>query len=395
MKITDIIATPAAFSRPPVTLRRNLVSPTSIFPDEGSWFGPCSVVVVEVHTDAGLVGVGTAGGFSTACKTVIDTHLAPLLRDEDPFRIEYLWEKMHRATVRLGRKGVGMSAISTIDIALWDIKGKALGVPVYELIGGRTKEQVLVYASRLYAHEDLDALAAEAREFKRQGFRMLKQRFGFGPADGPAGMARNAALIRTVREAVGEDIVLAADAYMGWDVNYTVEMCRLLRDSHLSWIEEPLMPDDLEGYTYLAQKVEIPISCGEHEYTRWGFKELLDRRAVRIIQPDANRAGGISEMLKICAMASAYGIPVVPHSNEAHNLHVIVSQMICPFMEYFPNVEPDTGNEIFWKLFTGEPSAHDGYVVAPTRPGLGIEINRENLAALSLDVTRPPQPVSF
>lgn len=393
MKITEVITTAVAFSQAPVTLRRHLVSPTSIFPGEHSWFGPCSVVVVEVQTDTGLVGIGTAGGFSTAAKAIIDTHFVELLRGEDPFRIEYLWEKMHRATARLGRTGAGMCAISAIDIALWDLKGKALDVPVYDLIGGRTKDKVLVYASRLYALDDLDQLAAEARGFTAQGFTMLKQRFGFGPADGPEGMAKNEALVRTVREAVGDNVVLAADAYMGWDVAYTLEMCRRLREYNLSWIEEPLMPANLEGYSYLGRKAEIPISCGEHEYTRWGFKELLDRRAVRFIQPDANRTGGISEMLKICAMASAYGIPVVPHSNEAHNLHVIVSQMICPFMEYFPDVEPDTGNEIFWKLFTGEPTAHNGHVTPSAAPGLGIAIDRAALASLMLDDSRPPEPV--
>lgn len=385
MKIASIQATAVAFSRPPVTLRRHLVSPTSVFGgDNRPWFGPCSVVLVEVATDDGRVGLGTAGAFTSAAKTIIDTHLTPLLVGEDARRIEHLWDKMYRSTVRFGRRGAAICAISAIDIALWDLKGKALGVPVYDLIGGRTKERVPVYASRLYAMEDLDALAEEASRYVSQGFRMLKQRFGFGPADGVDGMRRNVALVRTVREIVGPDIALAADAYMGWDVPYTLAMSERLREFDLAWIEEPLLPDDIDGYAYLNERSSIPISCGEHEYTRWGFKTLLERKATRILQPDGNRAGGITEMLRICALGSAYGVPVVPHSNEAHNLHVIVAQPACSMMEYFPNVEPDTGNEIFWKLFVGEPVAEDGHVTPSARPGLGIEVNREALRELQL-----------
>jgi L-rhamnonate dehydratase len=159
VKITRVRTTPVGFSREPVTLRRNLVSPTSIFPEPRSWFGPCSVVIAEVETDEGLTGIGTAGGFSAAAKAIIDSHLADLVLGKDPFCTELLWDTMYRATARLGRRGVAIAAISAIDIALWDLKGKALGRPVYELIGGRTKEEIPVYASRLYAYEDLDELA--------------------------------------------------------------------------------------------------------------------------------------------------------------------------------------------------------------------------------------------
>lgn len=386
MKITDIRTRAISFSRSPITLRSNLVSPTAVFADhyEKSWFGPCSIVIVEVMTDNGLVGIGTAGGFTSSPKEIIDTHFTHLLIGENPLNTELIWEKMYRSSVRIGRKGAVSCAISGIDIALWDLKGKYYNTPVYNLLGGLTKPEIKVYVSRLYALDDLEQLKEEALDYKRQGFTMMKQRFGFGPRDGIEGMKRNEALIRTVREAVGEDIQLAADAYMGWDVPYTLEMMKRLEPYGLSWVEEPILPHDIDGYAYLSTRSSIPLSCGEHEYTRWGFRELIEKKATRLLQPDTNRVGGITEMLKICALASSYDLQVIPHSNEAHNLHIIASQAVCPFMEYFPNVEPDTGNEIFWKLFHGEPVAQSGVIKPEPKPGLGIEINEDAVAQLLL-----------
>ncbi|MGC8624633.1 MAG: enolase C-terminal domain-like protein [Phycisphaerae bacterium] len=236
---------------------------------------------------------------------------------------------------------------------------------------------MLAYASRLYALDDLDELAAEARRYKKQGFRVLKQRFGFGPLDGPRGMQRNEDLIRTVRTAVGESVQIAADAYMGWDYNYARQMEKRLRPYELAWIEEPFVPDDLASYVKLCAQSETPISMGEHEYTKHGFQHLIEIGAADILQPDCNRVGGITEMKKICALAESAGIPIYPHSNEAHNFHVIISQSNCPMVEYFPPVEPDTGNELFWKVFQGEPKAVDGYLIPSELPGLGIEVNRK------------------
>ncbi|MBI3962113.1 MAG: L-rhamnonate dehydratase, partial [Deinococcus sp.] len=163
------------------------------------------------------------------------------------------------------------------------------------------------------------------------------------------------------------------------DVPYTVEMERRLRDYHLSWIEEPLVPDDLDGYAYLTRELPTRISMGEHEYTKYGFKELMERQVADIYQPDVNRVGGLTEAKKICALAEAHHVPILPHSNEAHNLHLIVSSPACTMIEYFPNVEPADGNTMFWKLFTGEVEASSGHIVPPDRPGLGVELNRDAL----------------
>ncbi|HEX7115169.1 MAG TPA: enolase C-terminal domain-like protein [Steroidobacter sp.] len=384
MKITDIRVTDLHFSRTPSTLKKHLCTPTSKFRDApaDNWFGPVALTLVEVLTDEGVTGIGSIGGFTSAGSEVVATYLKPIAVGQSPFETEALWDKMYRATVRFGRKGAAVAAISAVDIACWDIKGKALNQPVYNLLGGKTKDRVPAYASRLYALDDCDALAREAQEYVARGFRALKQRFGFGPADGIEGMKRNEALIAAVREAVGDDIALAADAYMGWDYAYACEMERRLRKYRLAWIEEPFMPDDIESYVRFREQSQTPVSLGEHEYTKHGFYELIRRGAADILQPDCNRVGGITEMKKVCALAEAVGLPVYPHSNEAHNLHVILSQSNCPLVEYFPDVEPDTGNELFWKVFRGEPRAVDGHVPAPTAPGLGIEVNREAVERL-------------
>ena len=391
MRISKIRARNIGFSRSPVTLRRNLVTNTSQFDDFESrargWFGPVMCTLVEIESDDGLVGIGTAGAFHGAAKSIIEDYYADLILGEDPRRHEYLWQRMYRTTVRFGRSGSPMAAISALDIACWDLHGKAEGKPVCDLIGGRTQSRVPCYVSRLYALEDLDLLAEEARRWQALGFVRMKQRFGFGPKDGPEGMRRNVELVRTVREAVGDDVELAADAYMGWDVGYTMEMAKMLREFKLSWIEEPLMPHEIEGYVEL--KLRCPWqrwSCGEHSYGKWEFKELMDRRAVDILQFDTNRVGGITEAVKICAIAEASGLPVIPHSNEAHNTHVIFSRPahVCPLVEYFPNVEPDTGNELFWKLFRGLPEAENGSLSLDSTPGLGIEVQQQTVAELEV-----------
>lgn len=371
------------FSRAPSTLKRNLVTNTSIFEDfatkPGGWFGPVFCTLVEVETDDGNIGHATAGAFSGAAKGIIELYLTELVLGQDVRRHEFLWQRMYRALARFGRSGAAVSAISAIDLACWDAHGLVDDRPVVELLGGAAQTRVPVYSSRCYAMEDLDELAEEARGYVADGFRHLKQRFGFGPSDGPEGMARNEALVRTVREAVGPDVEVAADAYMGWDVGYALQMAERLRDYRLSWIEEPLMPHDIDGYVRLRERAPWQRwSCGEHSYTKWDFAELIRRGAVDILQPDINRTGGLTEARKICALAETAGLPVVPHSNEAHNTHLIFSQPanVCPIVEYFPDVEPDTGNELFWKLFTGNPQAQDGFLdLDDSRPGFGVEID--------------------
>lgn len=379
------------FSRSPNTLRRHLVTNTSILPDfetkPGGWFGPAFCTLVEVRSSDGTVGVGTAGAFNGSAKSIVDMYLTDLLIGQDVENHEGNWQRMYRSLIRFGRSGSAVAALSAVDIALWDLHGRLTNTSILQLLGGRVQHEVPCYVSRLYALDDLEELAREAEGYVAAGFRSLKQRFGFGPKDGYDGMEANVRLIRTVREAVGANIELAADAYMGWDYGYALEMARRLAPYNLSWIEEALMPQLVNRYGDLRRAhPDQRWSCGEHSYTKWDFDELIRTRAVDILQPDFNRAGGLTEARKICALAESAGLPVYPHSNEAHNLAIIYSQSghVCPMVEYFPNVEPDTGNELFWKLFTGNAEARNGSLKYPERPGLGVDVNEAVAAELTV-----------
>jgi L-rhamnonate dehydratase len=336
-------------------------------------------LVAEVFTDDGLVGLGNAALAPQATKQVIDLYLKPLLIGQDPWDIERLWQHMYRKTMAFGRKGIGMVAISALDIALWDVLGKSAKQPVFRLLGGRTKTRIPVYASRLYATE-LSKLAAEAKRYKDEGYRAMKLRFGWGPADGAHGMQRNVELVRTVRESIGDDIDLMADAYMGWNLDYAKRMLPLLEPFHLRWLEEPVIPDDVQGYAQLKSYSRIPIAGGEHEFTLYGFRDLLEARAVDYIQFDTNRVGGITQARKIAALAEAYSVPVIPHAGQLHNYHVVMASLNSPMAEYFPRVDVEVGNELFWYIFRGEPSAKGGSIdLDDNVPGLGLTIDEAGL----------------
>jgi L-rhamnonate dehydratase len=336
-------------------------------------------LVVEIFTDDGIVGVGNAALAPHACKQVIDLYLKPLLIGADPWETEFLWQHMYRRTMAFGRKGIGMAAISAVDIALWDILGKSAKQPVYRLLGGKTKPKIPVYASRLYSVE-LKKLAAEAKQYKDEGFKAMKLRFGWGPTDGAAGMQHNLDLVSAVRETVGDDVDVMADAYMGWTLDYAKRMLPLLEPFHLRWLEEPVIPDDIHGYAELKSYGRVPISGGEHEFTIYGFRELLEARAVDYIQFDTNRVGGITQARKIAALAEAHSVPVIPHAGQMHNYHVVMASLNSPMAEYFPIVDVEVGNELFWYIFDGEPKAKDGFIELDENvPGLGLTINEKAL----------------
>jgi L-rhamnonate dehydratase len=336
-------------------------------------------LLVEIFTDAGLVGLGNAALSPTVTKLLIDTYLKPLLIGADPWDTEFLWQRMYRRTLAFGRKGVAMTAISAIDIALWDLLGKDAKQPVYRLLGGRTKERIPVYASRLYAMP-LDELRAEAVRYKAEGYRAMKLRFGWGPIDGAAGMEKNIELVRTVREAVGDSVDLMADAYMGWTLDYAKRMLPRLEPFRLRWLEEPVIPDDTRGYRELKAHCRVPIAGGEHEFTIFGFRDLLEQNALDYIQFDTNRVGGISQARKISALAESFQVPVVPHAGQMHNYHVVMANLNSPIAEFFPKVDVEVGNELFWYIFDGEPVPVDGFIdLDDSTPGLGLTVNEESL----------------
>ena len=341
-------------------------------------------LVVEIELDDGTVGIGNAALAPQATKTVIDTYLKPLLVGQDPMNSEYLWQSMYRRTLPYGRKGIGMAAISAIDLAIWDTKGKLLGEPVFRLIGGRTKPNIPVYASRLYS-QPLDQLAAETRAYVDQGYSAVKLRFGWGPKDGVAGIRHNLDLVRTVREAAGDDVDVMADCYGGWSLEYARRMVRALAPFNMRWLEEPVIADDIAGYAELNAIGAVPISGGEHEYTLHGFRQLIDARAIDIAQFDVNRVGGITAAKKITDLCEAHDIPVIPHAGQMHNYHITMSSYAAPISEYFPKVPVEVGNELFWYVFDGEPEARDGHVeLADDRPGFGLTLKTPDPAEFRL-----------
>ena len=331
-------------------------------------------LVVEIECDDGTIGIGNAALSPHATKATIDTYLKPLLIGTDPMDSEYIWQSMYRRTLPFGRKGIGMVAISAVDLAIWDAKGKILNQPVFKLLGGRTKSKIEVYASRLYS-QPLDTLYTEAKSYAEQGFKSVKIRFGWGPKDGLEGLHRNVDLVRTTREAVGDNVDIMADAYMGWNVEYAKRMLRMLTPFNLRWVEEPVISDDLNGYADLKAMNLVSISGGEHEYTLPGFRQALDLKAFDIAQYDVNRVGGITAAKKIADLCEAYDVLVIPHAGQMHNYHVTMSSYGAPISEYFPKVPVEVGNELFWYIFDGEPVAENGYInLSDTTPGFGLTL---------------------
>ena len=356
-----------------------LVTPLDIYPQfketRGSWFWDSGMAVVEIETDDGLKGVCGCEDGCHATERFVDHHLSRLLLDQDARDIEGLWDRLFRATLPYGRKGAVLQAISAIDIALWDLAGKAAEQPVYNLLGGPTRNPVPVYASALHPVGP-DKVAAEAKDYVAAGYQAMKMRFPYGPGDGVKGMRANEEHVANVRDAVGDDIEIMADAYMGWDFLYAKKMCQRLEPYRLAWIEEAFLPDDLTSYAKLRQETSIPVSGGEHEYTRFGFENIIEKEAMDIIQPDLRRCGGFTEGRKIAALAASAGVTLIPHAYGITHIHFAIGMPNVPMVEYFPlpcwDQLPDNEVEA---IFHEEPTPQNGVVTTPHRPGLGVTVN--------------------
>ncbi len=332
-------------------------------PARGRWFGPFSQlagsILVEIKTTGGLVGYGLGGGGSAAVH-VIHTHLKDLLLKADPSNIELLWENMYSSSIFYGRKGLAIQAISGIDLALWDLAGKAAGKPVYQLLGGATKDRVAVYLTSKNVQMGLE-----------RGIRAFKLPIDSSPAAGRVGMKKAVEEIEAARKAIGPDAELMIDVLCRWDVPYTLEMVERLAPSRLMFIEEPLNPDDMAGYAQLCAQVQsTKIASGEHEYTRYGFENLIARKAAHILQPDITWSGGMTELRKIATMASAHHLPMIPHrGGSVYGLHLILATANCHLAESFGVGEP--GNEIMQAM---SPRFDGGYLYASDKPGFGVDI---------------------
>jgi L-alanine-DL-glutamate epimerase-like enolase superfamily enzyme len=334
---------------------------------------------VLVEDEEERSGIGTAGFGHVASVAVLE-QLASIVLGRYPTDVEWLWAMMYRSTINVGRKGIVLQSISAIDIAVWDLLGKQLGQPLYNLLGGRVRPAMDAYASRLYATEDLASLADEAARWVAAGFRAVKQRLAYGPRDGLRGIRKNIELLQTVADAVGRDIDHMADAYMGWDVPYAIRCLRAIEDAgiHLRWIEEPTIPDDIRGLAAIRRAVATPVAAGEHEGTRYGFRDLITAEAVDVLQPDVNRVGGITEARRIWALGETFGHEVIAHLGTAHNLHLSIASHATPYLEYIPPpARKGEGDEdqVFWELFPDERRASNGRVTPSNAPGLGVTLN--------------------
>ncbi len=347
-----------------------IANPMSIYPryreKRQSWFGPMTAAIVEIQSDAGLRGLGTVGGGKgKLAPVIVEEQFKNLLVGQDPLRIELLWEQMFRASQFYGRKGAVIEVISGIDIALWDLVGKALGQPVYNLIGGKTKDCIPVYLTGNLTDRHL-----------KEGFRHVKIPVMYGPADGKEGLLKNVELVKETRRRLGPEGDIMLDCYMALDVPYTIQLAKAVAEFGVLWIEEPVPPDQIDSYCRIKDALgDVLIAGGEHEFTRYGFRDLIERKAVDILQPDIYRAGGVSELKKIAAMASAHGLPVIPHGVGAPTYHFVASTPNCPRAEYV-DILAQGGRP----LLKGEPQPKNGFLELSDAPGFGYDLDEEVLA---------------
>jgi len=271
-----------------------------------------------------------------------------------------------------------MMALSVVDCALWDLKGKWLGQPVYRILGGPTRETIPAYASALGSSVEPERAAERASEMVKQGWKATKWFFRHGPASGKEGIEKNVAMVRALREAVGPNVDLMLDAWNSWDLPYAIQMGRRIAQYEPRWLEEPVLPDKIDVYAQIRRALNpmgIPVSGGEHEYTRWGLKLYMDGGAVDVLQPDIYWCGGISETLKIGALASTYDLPVVPHGHSTPaTCHVIASQTpnTFPLLEYL--IKWNQVHQFFLKTPI-HPQGGEVKVTQLDQPGLGMELD--------------------
>lgn len=325
---------------------------------------------VEVQADNGLSGI--FGPIFAEQVPLIKTKLTPYLVGRDPLAYELLWDLMYRQD-RHSRKGYLMLAISAVDNALWDLRGKHHGLPVHRLLGGPTRDRIDCYASMLGHSLEPGLVRQRAQAMVQQGYKAQKWFFRYGPADGLEGMSKNVELARQVREAVGPNIEIMFDSWMGWDMTYTIRLAERIAEFRPRWIEESVPADRLVDFANIRRTTRVPIATGEHEYTRWGFLQLLQADAIDVIQADPDWCGGITELVKICALASSFGRPVIPHGHSVYAAAQLIasqSPAVCPMAEYLVRNQPRAQHFHKHKLVPV-----GGAFPLPELPGLGIELD--------------------
>lgn len=385
MKIADVRCFKVAGPAPASHIEERQVGMLDIYADyaartvarrapETGQTGRLEVAYVEVESDEGLTGL--FGPIFAETAVLILSKLRPHLLGQDPLAYERLWDVMYRQD-RHARKGYEMLAVSAVDNALWDLRGKAFNLPVYRLLGGPTRDRVDCYASMLGSSLEPERVTERAQWAVREGFTAQKWFFRYGPRDGLPGMAKNVELVRTVREAVGPDIEIMFDCWMGWDLTYTIRFLERVEQYRPRWIEEAVPADRIGDFAAIRRTSRVPIATGEHEYTRWGFQQLLQADAIDVIQADPDWCGGITELVKIVTLASAYGRHVIPHGHSIHAaVQVVASQSpaTCPLAETLLLHLP--GKQHF---HTEVMEPVGGSIALPTAPGLGIALDEAKI----------------
>ena len=349
--------------------------PMAMYPQSrhpvSSWFPDVRMCVVEIETANGLVGTGWCEDYSGASSIIVERHLTRFLIGADARNRGQLWDQMYRSTIPYGRKGPAIFAISAVDIALWDLVGKHLGQPVHQLLGGKSRDSVQIYASALHFTNE-DDFVREASDYVSRGFKAMKMRFQHGPADGREGLKRNVEIVKLLRETVGDNIDIMGDAYMAWDLEYALRMCRALAPFDMKWVEEPLLPDQIRDYVALRKESPVPIAAGEHESTRYGFTQLIESEALDIIQFDIGRVGGFSEGRRVCTLAQAAGLPVFTHAYGLPALQLATNETTIGMVEYFPVPVWEGVDEA--PHYDGAPTPLKGEVALGDEPGLGATL---------------------
>ncbi len=340
-------------------------------------------VLVEIETDTGLIGWGECLGPARANADVVAVY-APMLLGRDPLETEKIWIELYHTLRDQGQRGLTITALSGIDIALWDIKGKHFGVPVSTLLGGRFRDTVRAYATGSFRRDGVDRVtdvAAEVARYRAEGFHAVKIKIGFG-------VDEDLAVIAAAREAIGPDMSLMIDANHGYDVVEAIELGNRAAEYRIDWFEEPVLPELLDAYAEVKARQPIPVAGGETWHGRWGMKDPLERRCIDILQPDICGTGGFTEMRRIADQAALHGVRLVPHVWGTAVQIAASLQFMAALPPNPPRPEPlqpilefDRTENPFRQAVVTAPLEHDNGIVAiPDGPGLGIEIDRDALA---------------
>ena len=359
MKIIDVTTTQLFY--PHARPLRN----ATILPDAPG-AGGLGQLLVHIKTDEGVEGLGV-GEAPPGVRQVVESGFKELLIDQDPFDIEKIRHRLFWRSHRYGRQGIASRAASAIDIGLWDLKAKALGLPLYRLLGAFT-DTVPIYGSGGWTDFSEQELVAEMTGHVEQGIKAVKMKIG---KDMGKSEREDIERVAAVRKAVGDDVALYVDVNSGYYAKQAIYMCKEFEQYQVGWIEEPVLADDLTGLAEIRRAVSIPVATGEEEYTKQGFKELISGGAVDIVQPDVQRIGGVTEWMKVARLAEAFGLPMAPHAAQLVHLHVACAIPNLKAVEYMNHyLEADR----LW--YTEFPEPRDGmWSPYPDKPGLGLELD--------------------